>query len=199
MPIDFAPLLKREVLPIEYSKQYSIDDLRAASNESLDVLVSIISQATDDQITFIPHDPDANDPDAVAGEEHIGWSLGHLVLHVTATTEEGFCRSSILARGIALPEQLRLRYEDSWHTHCQTRVACLERLEESRRMRLAYLETWPDVHHLDVFLTLSPDSPFQLQINAMVSALFGLTHEIRHYDQFREALRQAKAADPTNA
>lgn len=199
MPIDFAPLLKREVNPFEYSQQYSIDDLREASNTSLDILVDIINQATDEQITFIPHDPDAHDPDAVAGEEHIGWSLGHLVLHATATAEEGFSRSSILARGIVLPSSLRLRYEDSWHTHCQTRADCLHRLEESRRMRLAYLDAWPDRPHLDVFLEPSPDTPFRFQINALVSALLGLTHEIQHHDQFREALRQAQAAHPSGA
>lgn len=197
MSIDFAPLFNREVGLLEYSRQFSIDDIRATSNQLLDTLTDIINQASDEQIVFLPTDPDADDPYAVEGEEKIGWSLGHLVLHVTASSEEGFSRSSVLARGIVIPSSIRLRYEDSWHTHCRTQAECLQRLEESRRMRNAYLDTWPKSPHLDVLVDSKPGDFMHGEVNAQSSAILGLVHEAGHIEQFKEALRQAQAAHPS--
>jgi hypothetical protein len=75
-----------------------------------------------------------------------------------------------------------------------TKKQVLHRLEESRRMRLAFLDTWPDEPHLDVFREVSTESPMFNKINAIVSFLFGLKHESGHYEQFREVRRQAMEA-----
>ncbi len=197
MPIDFAPLHQNQVNLYEFSQPFSLDDFREAINASIDTLVDMINQTTDEQIVHLPIDPDANDPHATADEQKIGWSLGHLVLHVTASSEEGASWSSILARGIAFGN--RMRHEESWHTHCRTRAACLHRLEESRRMRLAYLDAWPDTPHLDVFWEADPTSFLYQLINAKSAIMLGLSHEMVHHNQFREALRQAQAAYPSGA
>lgn len=191
MKIDFSPIDNKEITMPEFAKQFSVDDLRAATETSIKTVLGFVEDMTDEQLTFIPHDPNANDQAAIEGEEHIGWSLAHLVLHVTASCEEGAAFSSVLARGI--PMGGRLRAEPYWKT-VTTKKQVLHRLEESRRMRLAFLDTWPDEPHLDVFREFPEDSRFYNKLDAVASFLFGLKHESGHYEQFGEARRQAMEA-----
>jgi len=109
-----------------------------------------------------------------AGEENIGWSLGHLVAHVTASSEENAALASLLARGIAYPREPRLRYETPWQ-QIATKAAAVQRLEESRRMRLGYLATFPDRPFLQV-LRDSSERFIELfgEQNAIAVFLFGL-------------------------
>lgn len=195
--IDFTPLKEGQMKAIEFATQFTLDDLRAATNESIDLLRSLIEDLTDAHVTFDPVDPDAHDPYAVEGEEKIGWSLAHLVVHVTASSEEGAAYSSFLARGIPLEQ--RPRYEVPWRT-VTTVAQCLQRLEESRRMRLAYLDTWPDEPHLDVYRKVSERFLERYgESNAASAFVFGLMHEVGHYGQFREVRRQALEALPVAA
>lgn len=194
MLIDFSPVDRHEMQLLEFSKQFSLADMKAATNASIDWIQDIIKDMSDAQMTFLPYDPDADDPHAVAGEEKIGWSLAHLVVHVTASAEEGAAFSSILARGIPYPKEPRLRYETNWHT-VTTKAQAVQRLEESRRMRLTYLDTWPDAPHLEVYRESSERSIEKFgYINAAASFLGSLKHESGHYDQFREVARQAREA-----
>ncbi|MFN8372078.1 MAG: DinB family protein [Anaerolineae bacterium] len=158
----------------------------------LDTILSIIKELNDAQLVFLPHDPNAHDPYAVVGEEHIGWSLAHLVAHVTASSEEGAAHSSALARGIPLPTEPRLRYETPWKA-ITTRAEVLQRIEESRRIRLAFLDTWPDNPHLDVYRETSARFLERFgKMNAKMAFLFGLKHELGHHAQIREVARQAQ-------
>jgi hypothetical protein len=192
--IDFAPIERGELKMLEYSRQFTLDDLKAATHASIDTILEIIQDMSDEQMTFLPYDPDANDPYAVPGEEHIGWSLAHLVVHVTASSEESAAFSSILARGIPYPKEPRLRYETNWHT-VTTKAQAIQRLEESRRIRLAYLDTWPDEPHLDVYRELSERAFEKVgYMNAPATFLSGLKHEWGHFAQFREVARQAREA-----
>lgn len=191
MKIDFAPVNNKEKTMLEFSRQFSLKDLRAATNASIDFMLEIVRSLNDSQVVFLPHDPYADDPHAVAGEEHIGWSVAHLVAHVTASGEEWATYSSILARGIAYPAEPRLRYETNWHS-VTTQAQCIQRLEESRRMRLAYLDIWPDNPDLDKQRELSPRFIERFgQMNAKAAFLFGLRHEVDHHEQIKEAARQA--------
>lgn len=191
--LDLSPL--KEGAPIiDVAGQYTLEQLRAASDDSLRFMHELIADLTDADVTFDPIDPEANDPHAVPGEEKIGWSIAHLIAHVTSSTEEWATYSSILARGVPYPADPRLRYETPWRD-ITTQAQCLQRLEESRRIRNAYLDTWPDVPHLDIYRDLSPRfiaryGPF----NAPACFLFGLAHEIGHHEQMREVRRQALAA-----
>lgn len=192
MTTDLSPLLNDDVGLYDFSKAFTIEDLRQLSDASIDGLLAIIDDTTDAEISFVPDDPDADDPHAIEGEETIGWSLGHLVLHTTATCDENAALSSMLARGVNVSQ--RFRYEDDWKTHCRTREACIQRLEESRRIRNAYLNTWPASPHLDHFLDLPEEHPWHGQINAPAAFINGLKHEAGHVSQFHEAKRQARAA-----
>jgi hypothetical protein len=190
--IDFSPLLRREVQAIDFARQLSLDDLRAITNQSIDTMLAIINDLSDAEVTFIPYDPDAHDPHAPEGEQHAGWNLAHIIAHVTSGSEEGAALSSLLARGFPTAE--RPRYETPWQA-ITTRAQCVQRLEESRRMRLAYLDTWPDQPHLDVYRDVSPRYTARVGlVNAPAAFIHGVAHEVGHFDQMREVARQAIAA-----
>ena len=192
--IDFSPMRDGRLSYIEYAEQASITaaDLKAYSNESIDFLMSLTAGLNDADIVFNPEDPEANDPYAVEGEENIGWSFGHLIAHVTASSEEGAAFSSLLARGIAASE--RPRYETPWR-EITTVAQVRQRLEESRRMRNAYLETWPDAPFLDVHRVISERFVAKFgNMNAPAAFLFGLSHEVGHYDQIKDVRQQAMTA-----
>jgi hypothetical protein len=190
--IDFTPLRDKTVEWLEFAAPYTLPMLRAAINAYIDATLDIIGPATDAHLTFEPVDAAADDPYAPEEDRKIGWSLAHLVLHVTASLEEGAAFSSILARGISIGG--RLRYEPDWRTFT-TRAQVLERLEECRRMCLAYLDTWPNPPHLDVNREM-PEDWVQIlgQRNAPASVLGGLRHWDDHMDQFRDAMAQARKA-----
>ncbi len=191
---DLHPLLDGEVPYIDFSRQVTIDDLRMLTNASLDTITGFLDGLSDAHVTFEPVDPHAYDPYAVEGEEQLGWNLAHLVLHVTASSEEGAAMSATLARGVEV--KLRNRYEPPWREYT-TVEQCLARLEESRRMRLAFLAAWPNKPHLDVYRKISKEWEAKVgKLNAPAMFLFGLAHEVGHYDQFREVRRQALAAFP---
>jgi hypothetical protein len=192
MHIDFGPVQRGEMTMLEFSASISKDDLAAASDASIDFMLDLLADLDDADVTFDPIDEDAHDPFAKEGEENIGWSLAHLIAHVTASTEEGAAFSSILARGYPLEE--RPRYETPWQD-IRTKAQCVQRLEESRRMRHGYLMTWPDVPFLEVYRKTSERFEERFgKLNATASFLFGLWHELQHHEQMREVKRQALAA-----
>jgi hypothetical protein len=192
--VDFSPIRNNDIKVYDMAMRYTAEDLRAATNAYFDALTDLVEQATDDEVAFIPHDPHAHDPYAKEGEEHIGWSLGHLVVHVTASLEENATYSSILARGLPYPREPRLRYETPWQT-MTTRALALQRLAESRRICLSYLDAWPDTPNLDTFRDLSERylERFGPQ-NAPAAYLMGLKHMDDHMEQFRDVFQQARAA-----
>ncbi len=192
--IDFSPMQDGDMTYIEYALRENTDAaaLKRYSDESIEFLLGLLNDLTDDDIVFEPEDPGAEDPYAVAGEEKIGWNLGHLIAHVTASSEEGAAFSSMLARGVAASE--RPRYETPWRD-MKTVAQARQRLEESRRMRNAYLETWPDSPFLDVHRPVSERFTARFgEMNAPAAFLFGLSHEVGHYDQIQDVKRQALAA-----
>lgn len=192
--IDFKSLSENKIKLLDYVTDENItkEDLKKYTDESIDYLLSLVEGLTDADVVFDPTDEEANDPYAVEGEENIGWTFGHLIVHVTASSEEGAAFSSLLARGI--PASERPRYETPWR-EMTTVAQVLQRLEESRKIRHAYLETWPDTPHLDVYRDISPNFIAKRgNLNAPASFLFGLSHEVGHYDQIVEVRKQALAA-----
>ncbi|MCY3980043.1 MAG: DinB family protein [Chloroflexi bacterium] len=192
--IDFSPMRDGKVTYLEYAARADIsaEELKTLSDESVDFLLGLLDGLADADIVFDPEDPDADDPFAVEGEEEIGWNFGHLIAHVTASSEEGAALSSLLARGVPAAE--RPRYETPWRD-IKTVAQVRQRLEESRRMRNAYLETWPDAPLLDVCRVVSERFTAKFgEMNAPAAFLFGLSHEVGHYEQIEEVKRQAQAA-----
>jgi hypothetical protein len=118
----------------------------------------------------------------------MAWTLAHVIVHVTASAEETAFVAAEMARGVPQREG-RSRHETPWRSI--TGIAqCRARLEESRRMRLATLDVWPDEPHLANLFRWRPDGP---SYDPVARFLQGLNHEHGHLAQISEIVRQAKA------
>jgi len=195
MSPDFSSVHSGAVKLGDFARPFQVEDIHAATNASVDHLLGIIRDVRSDaEISFIPYDPEANDSHAVPEERNIGWSLGHLVAHVTASSEEAAAIASLLARGVPYGREPRLRYETPWR-EINTRAKAMQRLEESRRIRLGYLAAFPSTPHLENQCALSERGKERYgELNAIGQFLSGLLHETGHYAQFQEAARQAGEA-----
>jgi len=182
--IDFSAVHCGELKLAHLAAEMRVHDLIAATNEQIDAFVALVRDLSDTEITFVASDPQ--------GESGVGWNVAHVVAHMTASSEEGATVSSILARGIIYPLEPRLRVEVDWST-LTTTAACLQRLEESRRVQVAYLHAWPDHPRLDTYRTL-PDAFVARfgMVNAISSCLLGLMHGEGHRVQLQEIIAQAR-------
>jgi hypothetical protein len=187
--LDFGPLHRKETTIHELAKNLSLDDMHLLTNEMIDTMLDLISDCIDEDVTFVPTDPEAQD-DAAATEAEVNmpWTLGHVIVHTTATGEESAFLAAELGRGVKFHG--RSRFEVPWQT-ITTIAQCRERLEESRRMRLASLAMWPELPHLDNTRELRfLEGP----VNAPAQFVNGLRHDDAHLDHIVEIVRQAKAA-----
>jgi hypothetical protein len=185
--IDFEPYRRREQTLQELADGLGKDDLARLTNEMCDRQLELIAGAEDPDVTLVPDDPDAYDAFASsADEEHIAWTLGHVIVHATASSEEAAAHALTLARGLEV--QGRSRYEVPWR-RATTASFLRARIQESRRMRLAMLKAWPDEPHLDAFYQSSPKRP---PVNAVGRFLGGLAHDDSHLQQITKILTQAR-------
>lgn len=161
-------------------------DLYQLTDEMIDTMLAIIADAVNEDIAFEPEDPYANDPFAKSEEAARPWSLGHVIVHTTASSEEAAVLALTLARG--LPVEARSRYETPWED-VTTVAQVRQRLEESRRMRKALLDAWPDEPHLELTYTPSQRSG---AVNAIGRFIGGLYHETSHLEQLKEIMRQGR-------
>ncbi len=162
-------------------------DLRRLTHEMIDTILGQIATCTDADVVFEPQDPAANDPyAATTGETAMPWTLGHLIVHTTASSEESAFLAAEMARGVA--PHGRSRSEVPWET-VTTIAQCVARLEESRRMRLASLDLWPDAPYLDLTYQPWPSAP---AINAVGRFVLGLRHDHDHLAQIADVVAQAK-------
>jgi len=114
------------------------------------------------------------------------WTLGHVIVHSTASAEEAAFLAAEMARGVHY-EPRRSRAEVHWTT-VKTIAACRARLEESRRMRLASLDMWPDLPHMDNTY-VSPQTG--AVITPIMRFVTGLSHDDAHLGQIADIIRQA--------
>lgn len=165
-------------------------DLRNLTNEMIDTQLGIIADCTDADVVFQPSDPAAFDSAASADDEKgIAWTLGHVIVHVTASSEESAALAAELARGVS-NRGGRSRSEVHW-TSIKTIEQCRQRLEESRRMRLASLDMWPDQPDLENSYVPYPSAG---SVNAVRRFVLGLGHDDDHLGQMGEVVRQAHAS-----
>ena len=184
--IDFTAVYRGQRTIADLASDVTLDDLKAATNAQIDEMLGLIRDLSDAQVLAVASDPEA--------EGGIGWNVGHLIAHVTASSEENAAVSSILARGIAYPFEPRLRAETDWTT-LTTVASCMQRLEESRRMRQGYLSAWPDRPSLDTYRELPAAFAERVgQLNAVGANLLGLIHEAGQFAQLRNIITQAQAA-----
>jgi hypothetical protein len=191
--IDFTPLRKGEVSIADLAVGLGAEDLRELTNEMLDLMNSMIEGCTDEDVVFVPDDPHAHDEWAETAEEvDISWTLGHVIVHTTASAEEAAFLGAELARGVPRRGG-RSRSEVPWQT-VTTMAQVRHRLEESRRMRLATLDVWPDEPYLDNFHRRKRD----LYINGAAQFLLGLLHDDSHLEQIAQIVQQAKKQSAAN-
>lgn len=187
--LDFTPVESRQMRIQDMARDLSIDDLRGMTNDMIDTVLALIADCVDEDVTFQPEDPEAYDRYAASeAEVSVPWTLGHVIVHMTASAEESAFLAAELARGV--PFHGRSRYEVPWET-VTTIEQCRQRLEESRRMRLASLEMWPDEPDLKNFY--SPYKGYG-RIGAKERFLLGLKHDADHLGQIKDIVAQAQAA-----
>jgi hypothetical protein len=188
--LDFSSVRQKTIRLAELATDLTKEDLRALTNEMVDAMSELIEDSVDADVILVLKDPEAYDPAAATEEEEdLSWTLGHVIVHTTASSEESAFLAAELARGVPRREG-RSRSEIPWTT-ITTIERCRQRLEESRRMRLATLDVWPDEPYLDNIYRRLPTSS---AINAMSQFIFGLMHDDSHLEQIANIVDQAKAA-----
>ncbi len=186
--LDFTPVRNKTLSFTDFCRDLTKANLYTLTDEMIDTMLAIIADAQDEDVDFVPQDPEANDTFGIPEERDLAWTLGHVIVHVTASSEESAALALTLARG--LPVEGRSRYEVPWRT-VHTVAQLRHRLDESRRMRRAMLDAWPDEPHLDMTYTPYPGVG---PINAVARFVFGLSHDDAHIGQLHKIMRQAKAA-----
>ncbi len=187
--LDFKTVRSGEITFSELVAGLTLDNLRDLSDEMIDRILELIADCVDADVVFEPLDPDAYDPYAERAEDvTLAWTLGHVIVHTTASAEESAFLAAELARGVMLHG--RSRYEVPWETATSIEM-CRMRLEESRRMRLASLKMWPDEPHLENEVQAWKDGP---RVNAVGRFVLGLMHEDDHLGQIEHIVRQARDA-----
>jgi len=186
--LDFTPVKNKTMAFSDLVRDLTKTDLRNLTNEMVDTMLSIVADATDEDVVLVPQDPNADDPFGLPEERNLVWTLGHVAVHTTASSEESAALALTLARGL-VPEG-RSRYEVPWR-EVTTIAQVRHRFEESRRMRLAMLDAWPDEPHLEV--TYAPSPRFG-SYNAISRFIMGLYHDDDHLGQLREIMKQARVA-----
>lgn len=188
--LDFTPVNRYQIPMDTFVADLTVADLRRLTNESIDRLVRLIEQCGDADIVYTPHDPDAFDAYAAKfrpAEATLGWNIGHNLGHTTASGEEYAFNAAELARGV--PYHGRSRYETPWQS-ITTVERCLARLQESRRMRLASLDLWPDEPDLNNGVTPWKKSGW---VNAIGLFTWGLAHDESHWRQIQKIMAQLQA------
>jgi hypothetical protein len=185
--LDFSPVRKKQISLNELGAGLTRADLHNLTVEMVKTQLGLIKDCTDADVVFVPEDPLADDPFSEALEDvTLAWTLGHVIVHVTASSEEASAISAELARGVKYHG--RSRYETSWQS-VTTIKQCQERLAESRRIRLASLEMWPEPPHLGNQYKSRPTAP---PMNANSRFIYGLLHDDDHLEQISKIIRQAQ-------
>ena len=186
--LDFQLVREKKVTLQDLVKSSTKDDLRGELNEMYNNIEHRIVNATDANVVFQPVDPNANDPFAKEGEAELAWTLGHVIVHLTASMEEAASISQELARGVEFHG--RSRWEVPFR-EVKAIAFCRARLAESRRMCLAALDMWPNPPHMDNTYVAAPGAQLHTPVSRFAS---GLKHASDHLEQISEIMRQAKEA-----
>jgi hypothetical protein len=190
MSPDFTPVLTYAVPMDRFIAEWRprVDDLAGLTNASIDGFLALLAGCGDADVTVVPRDPAARD-DAAAdpADRDLAWTIAHNIVHATASGEEYAAVAAELARGIEFHG--RPRHETPWQ-RVTTVAQCRQRLEESRRMRLASLQLWPDLPDLDKGYTPWKASGW---VDALGIFAWGLVHDRGHRTQIAGIQEQARA------
>lgn len=189
--LDFSPVHNGQLTTKELVERENVspDDLPKLTNEMIERMLALIANCDDADVTFVPSDPEAEDNAAALQEDvNLAWTLGHVIVHTTASAEEYAFIAAELARGVKRGDA-RSRYEAPWQT-VTTIEQCRALLESSRQMRLATLAIWPQPPHLDNTYEPRPG----LTHNCISRFVVGLLHDDSHLEHIEKIVAQARAA-----
>jgi hypothetical protein len=178
MNINLEAVLRGQMSYADLVRTIRHADLYTMTDELFDELESILVKATDGAVLFVPRDSAATD------QSEQGWTVSHVVAHLTATIEESAAVAAMFARGVQF--EARLRYETPWE-NLSTQQMVLARLHESHRMCRAFLDAWPDEPHFDVTATRIP---LFGPMDAVGMYVLGFVHGQGHIEQLRETIQQ---------
>ncbi len=181
LDIDIPAVIEKRRTLIEETSGIEPGELPGLSNELYDRLDDLTVGIDDATVVFVPEDP--------AEDGAVGWTLGHVVVHLTAGLEENASQGCTLARGAEITG--RPRYETPWED-VTTVVQIRQRLAESRRLTRAFLDAWPDAPHLANI----QEHQFFGPVNAVAYHALGINHAKGHLAQIEEIQRQAAARVP---
>ncbi len=185
--LNFQAVREKKMKLSDLAAGLTLDDLRKLTNEMIDKEIELLRECSDADVVFQPVDPIANDTFAASdADKGLAWTLGHVIVHGTASSEESAFLAAEMARGVA--NHGRSRSEVSWET-VTTIKQCRDRLEESRRMRLAMLDVWPTQAHLHLVYEPYPGAG---EMNAVARFIGGLSHEDSHLGQIENIVKQAR-------
>jgi len=186
--LDFDRVKNKEITLAELVADLTVQEMHDLTDEMIDTMAQLIEGCTDADVVFQPSDPKANDTFATNPDEvGIAWTLGHLIVHCTASSEEAAFLAAEMARGVE--HHGRSRYETPWE-NVTTIAQCRQRLEESRKMRHACLDIWPAEPNLTLTYQAWSSRP---PINAVERFVSGLSHDNSHLEQIAEVVAQAHA------
>lgn len=188
---DFTPVNTYAVPMARFIEEWNPDrdDLARLTNASVDRFLELLATAIDADVVFTPDDPDADDSAAADPTDRgLAWTIAHNIVHATASGEEYAAVAAELARGVDFHG--RPRHETPWQS-VTTVAQCRQRLEESRRIRLASLQMWPDAPDLRRGYAPWRKSGW---VNAQGIFVWSLAHDQSHHRQVEGILHQARAA-----
>lgn len=178
LDLDIPAAIDRRRSPAEQAAGIDPAELRGLTVELYDRLDELVAGLDDAAVGFVPADS--------AADGAPGWTLGHVVAHLTAGLEENAAQGCTLARGADITG--RPRYETPWDA-IATAEQVRQRLAESRRMVLAFLEAWPDAPHRENVHA----HPFFGPTDPVAYHLLGIVHGRGHLTQIEEIRRQVRA------
>jgi len=177
--LDFSKVFTGEQTYADVVAGLTPADLPRLTTEILDAVEARLEGISDPDVVFVPRDPTPDDP------ETEGWTIGHVIVHLTAGLEESASLGATLARGVEVTG--RSRYESPWES-ITTAAAVRSRLAESRNMALGFLTVWPEAPHLDnTYTRVERFGP----MDAVGVHLMGYMHATMHLNQLQEIRRQA--------
>src|SRR5690348_2873248 len=98
--LDFTGVKNRSRSFADLAAGLTKADLYQLTDEMIDTMQTIIADAVDADVVFVPEDPEANDTFGKPEEANLSWTLGHVIVHVTASSEEAAALALVLARGL---------------------------------------------------------------------------------------------------
>ena len=98
--LDFATVKNGSQTIASLAESLTKAQLYQFTDGMIDTMQAIIADAVDEDVVFVPVDLAANDTFGKPEDADLAWTLGHIIVHVTASSEESAALALTLARGL---------------------------------------------------------------------------------------------------